>query len=66
MKHYIYQFYTHPFNGIIETARHSGVKYTCNYSFYMIKPIKWIDKILGANIEENDAMSFFKISHLRT
>ena len=66
MKHYIYQLYTHPFNGIMEIARHSGLNYSSNYAFYRIEPIKWIDKILGANIEETSAMSFFKISHLRT
>ena len=66
MKHDIYQFYSHPFNGIVEMDQHSGVKYACNYSFYRMKPMKWIDIILGTNIEETSAMSFFKISHLRT
>ena len=66
MKQYIYQFYTHPFNGIMEIARHSSINYTWNYAFYRIEPIKWIDKILGANIEETSAMSIFKINHLQT
>ena len=66
MKHYIYKFYTNPFNGIMEIDRHFGVKYTCNYAFHRIKTMKWIDKILGTNIEETSAMSFFKISDLWT
>ena len=66
MKHDIYQFYSQPFNEIMEISRHSGVKYTCNYAFYRIKPMKWIDNVLGTNTEETSAMSFFKINHLRT
>ena len=66
MKHDIYQFYTQPFNGSMEISRHSGGKNACNYDFYRMKPMKLIDRILGTNIEETSAMSFFKISHLRT
>ena len=66
MKHDIYQLYSQHFNGIMEIYRHFGVNYTCNYDFHTIKTMKWIDKILGTNIEETSAMSFFKISDLRT
>ena len=66
MKHDIYQLYSQHFNVIMEIYRHFGVNYTCNYDFHRIKTMKWIDKILGTNTEETSAMSFFKISDLRT